>query len=112
MSVERIAHAERQEIVDEHVTRRRYPQADDVVDVEAVEGRTVDACDRVGEDEAAQHQVHRRPHEGGDQVPEGHVERRLEPLRRSSSGTVPLHDATTIEDRNFGEQRELAASSP
>ena len=43
MSVERIAHADREEIVDEHVTGRRDPQADDVVDVETVEGRAVDA---------------------------------------------------------------------
>src|SRR5260370_19458313 len=43
MSVERIGHADREEIVDEHVTGWRDPQADDVVDVETVEGRAVDA---------------------------------------------------------------------
>ena len=43
VAIDRIAHADRQEIVDEHVARRREPQSDDVVNVEAVEGRAVDA---------------------------------------------------------------------
>ena len=51
VGVDRIAHADRQEIVDQHVAGRREPQPDDVVDVEAVEGRAVDAGDRVGQDE-------------------------------------------------------------
>src|SRR4030088_2171034 len=41
MSVERIAHADREEMVDEHVTGRRDPQAGDVVDVRAGKARAV-----------------------------------------------------------------------
>jgi len=43
MSVERILHAEREEVIDQHIACRRDPQADDVVNVETVEGRAVDA---------------------------------------------------------------------
>src|SRR4029077_9433880 len=37
MSIERIPHADREEIVDQDVTGRSYPQANDVVDVKTVE---------------------------------------------------------------------------
>src|ERR1700680_1024956 len=43
MGVERILHAEREEVIDQHIACRRDPQADDVVNVETVEGRAVDA---------------------------------------------------------------------
>src|SRR3546814_3979067 len=64
-------HAGRQVVVDQHVAGRRDPQADDVVDEEAMPGRAVDAGEAEGKDEGAEDEVHHRPHEGADEVPEG-----------------------------------------
>src|SRR3546814_5903189 len=71
-------HAGRQVVVDQHVAGRRDPQADDVVDEEAMPGRAVDAGEAEGKDEGAEDEVHHRPHEGVDEVPEGDIELRLE----------------------------------
>ena len=107
MSIERIAHADRKEVVDQHIARRRDPEADDVMDVEAVECRAVYPGNRVGQDEASQNQIHRRPYEGGDQIPERDVELRFEALcdghdeLRSRGGYYNEHG-------NFSEERELA----
>src|SRR6266700_5347334 len=107
MSIERIAHADRKEVVDQRIARRRDPEADDVMDVEAMECRTVYPGNRVGQNEASQHQIHRRPYEGGDQIPERDVELRFEALcdghdeLRSRSGYYDEHG-------NFSEERELA----
>ena len=53
---QRIARANGKEIVDQHIPGRRQPQPDDVVDVETVECRAVDAGNRVGQDKAAEHE--------------------------------------------------------
>ena len=107
MGIERIAYADRQEVVDQHVTRGRDPESDDVVDVEAVESGAVDARDRVGQDEAAQHEIHRRPHEGPDQIPQRDIERRLEALRDGEE-ELCRRRRDDDEDGDLGEQRELA----
>ena len=111
MRVERIAHADREEIVDEHVAGRRDPQADDVVDVKTVECGAVDARDRVGQDEAAQNQIERRPDESPDEIPERDVKRRLEAL---TDGDQELRGGGRgdYENRNFGEERQLARFEP
>ena len=106
VGVDRIAHAERQEIVDQHVAGRRQPKSDDVVDVEAVEGGAVDAGDHVGQDDA-QHEIHRRPDESADQVPERDVERRFQPLRYGHQELCG-GDGADQEQRNLRKQRKLA----
>src|SRR5271168_4176131 len=74
MRVQRILHADRQEVVDEDVAGRRDPQADDIVNVKAVEGGAVYARDGVGQDEAAENKIEGRPDEGADQIPECNIE--------------------------------------
>src|ERR1700730_12635466 len=76
----RIADADREKIVDQHVACRRDPKSNDVVDVKTVEGRAVDAGNRVGQDEAAKDEIHCRPDKGSDQIPERDIERRLKAL--------------------------------
>src|ERR1700747_2737313 len=107
VSVKRITHADGKEVVDQHIARRRDPEADDVMDIEAMECRTVNPGNRVGQDEASQDEIHRRPDEGGDQIPKRDVELRFEALR---DGHDELRRRSSYYDEHgdFSEEGELA----
>ena len=76
VTVDGVPDARGQEVVDQHVAGRRDPEPDDVVDEQAVPGRVVDTRDVVrAQDE--EDEVHVRPDEGRDEIPQGDVERRL-----------------------------------
>src|ERR1700733_12855232 len=107
MGVERIANRQRQIIVDDHVACRRQPESDDVMDVETMEAGAVNAADRVRKNEAAEDEIHRRPDEGADEIPERDIERRLQ---AAPDGDEKLRGrcCTDDENRNFGIKRKLA----
>src|ERR1700693_5845737 len=73
VAVDRIPDGRGQKEIDEDVPSRRDPEADDVVNEEPMPGRVVDPRD-AARPEHQQDQIDVRPHERGDQVPEGDVE--------------------------------------
>src|SRR3546814_5457762 len=94
-------------VVEQHVAVRRMPQADDVVDEEAMPGRAVDAGEAEGKDEGAEDEVHHRPHEGADEVPEGDIELRLE-APGDGDEKLRRHHADDDEDHEVDGEGELA----
>ena len=53
------------------------------------------------------HEIHRRPDEGADEIPQRDVERRLQPARDGDQ-ELRGRDGADGEDRDLGEERELA----
>ena len=67
--------SQRQEVIHQCQTGRRDPQSDHIMDVEPVQGGIADAGHRhVGQDDVAENQIHRRPDQRCQRIPQRDVE--------------------------------------
>ena len=107
MAVNGILDAGRQEIIDQHVTGRRNPQPDDVVQKQPVKGGVVNAGNGIGDHEAEQ-QVGDGPDQRRHQVPQRDVHRPDHPLG-DRHDDLEGHDRDRREEHDVRDQRQLAS---